>query len=445
MFRSGGKWGRASDMASLSATFIDNESPELQDAFARETRRGALLAILLCALWSASTIVSALIDAAIAHGIPAFFHIPTEYIIEGCVAVLAPTPIYLIAARSKRPLAWCFVSMIADIAIFGQGEFFWIAKPAVFTGIPLFVEVRYGDVVRFLILLSIYALPLSRRFIAWGTAAVLAVWTVGIVHEFLDFKGATLFWGPFASDADTLHAMSRPEVLIPDFFVIQILLVIVFSAFLALSIQRGRRFVIDRVAAEADSAFLKRFFPPHIAAHIAESGIARLAPARRRVAVLFAQLERGETNLASLQANFAKLEAVVFAHGGTLDRFTGGPVMASFGASDADDNAAVEALACARALAHEAGPFAVSLHAGDAVCGDVGGTHSRVFSVVGDVVNVTRRLLDLADDGGAQILASGDFLDALPAARRDSLPFEDRGDVALRGRAHAVRLWSLHA
>jgi class 3 adenylate cyclase len=423
----------------------------LEAAFSAEARRGALLAIAVYALWSAALAVSGILGAITTSGFPGFFKLPASLLLQGIGAVLVPVPIYVAAMRSKSPLAWCFVSMILDILIWAQGKFFWFSMPPFYAHVPLFLEVRYSDVISFMILLTIYILPLSRSLIAWGGASVLLVWTAGIIHAYSSYPGAALYWGPLGSamDRKDLHAMMNPEVLVPDFFVIQLFLVAAYVGFLALSIRRARRYVIDRVGAERDSAFLERFFPPDIAKRIGDAE--RLEPALRQVAILFTKFQ-DETGppaeqLPRMQSGFADVERIVFSHGGILDRFTGGPIMATFGSLGDDANSAERALLCSRAIMNKAsaevrGVF-MALHAGAAICGDVGGTHSRLFSVVGDVVNTTRRILDAAEARGRSILASREFIEQ--ALRDDAIAADCLGQVALRGRDAPMELWEVHA
>jgi adenylate cyclase len=421
----------------------EGQSAALREAFAAETRRGVGLAIVAWALWFfVGTIALTLLAQFLASHYHANYRLPLDAVVIGTLASLASLPVYFLARRSPHPLTWCFLALAIEILSIAQNKFFWFWSPPIYAHLPLFLAVRNGEIQAFFILLAIYILPLSRRFIALGCAAALAVWIIGIVNAYRSFPGASLYWGPFgpAEGADGFRSIMNIATLSVDYFVVQIVLLIAFAAFLALSIEQGRRFVIGRVGAHGDSDFLMRFFPSGVAARIGNGLQNALRPAHRHVAILFVGAI-DPSDLALAERSFERIAASVFAHGGTIDRFTGGPVMACFGALDEDANASLRALACARELSNDR-TSAIALHAGTAVCGDVGGTHSRAFSVIGDVVNTTRRILDAALAHDTSVLASEAFLSDLPAGGSFGVLL-DLGNVALRGRAMPVKLWKL--
>jgi adenylate cyclase len=403
-----------------------------------------MLAIAACSLSFAINILNALIDAVAKSDYPAFARFSPELVLSGVACILPALPIYLLATRSKFPLFWCFVSLAIDLFIASELKLFWLWKPAVMRGVPIYLEVRYQDIQSFLVFLAIYSLPLSRRFIVAGGALLLAIWGIGIGWAFLDHPGHRLFTGPFSPGGPALwRTIMDPEVLVLDYFVVQLLLIAIFTFFLALAIERGRRFVIRRVAAAAEVASLAKFFSPDVALRIVR-GDRSLAPARRQVAILFADRPAlaGVSALQAAQARFAEVEQAVFRHGGVMDRYFGGPAMAVFGALDGEQDAAARAMDCARFMRNEVdgAEWSIALHAGHAVCGDVGGSRSRVFSVIGDTVNAARRILDVAADRGGGVLISESLLSRLSPQGDEC---KEIGPVRLRGRDAPVELWSL--
>lgn len=188
---------------------------------------------------------------------------------------------------------------------------------------------------------------------------------------------------------------------------------------------------------ERARANLARYFPPNLVEMLAAAdepfGPARAQP----VAVLFADIV-GFTSLAEAmppEAVFAllreyqrRLAAAVFEAQGTLDKYTGDGVMATFGTPEPRPDDASRALRCARAMLasiaawnrERAGApirLAVGLHYGPALLGNIGSERRLEFAVIGDTVNVASRLERLARPLDAGLVVSADLV---AAVRRES-------------------------
>lgn len=420
----------------------------VDEALTGETRKGSLLAIAGCFLYFAFQILNTLIDLSTKHQYPAFFRYPAIAIAANIGGPLISIPLYLIAMRSKRPLFWCIVCVVLDTLWVSELKFFWVPVLPDMYKLPFYLNVRYEDIGAFLMLLAIYALPLSRRLIVWSAALMGVVWSLGIAYDYVRHPGGSLYFGPFGSGIGEagLRAFMNPEALPVDFFVIQLLLLAVFAWFVTLAIGQGRQFVVRRVRADADTASLRRFFPPTLAERIAAGGADDLAPARRHVAILFVNLP-ATNELTRIRSDYLRFEKAVFAHGGVIDRFSGGPAMAAFGAIGPDGQAEAKAVACVQSLgsifAADGRHVSLSLHAGDAVCGNLGGVDSRAFSIVGDVVNTARRMLDVAAADEDSIVVSGAVLAAVPSAGAAAAKAVDLGEIRLRGRDAPLHLWRI--
>jgi adenylate cyclase len=228
-----------------------------------------------------------------------------------------------------------------------------------------------------------------------------------------------------------------------------------------LTVWRSRRTLVQQVEAEVVRADLARYVSPDVASALNQRGGTDFGdPATRTVAVLFADIV-GFTRLTetfSPERTFALLRsfqerscAIVFKHGGTLDKYLGDGFMATFGSIDERPDAPARALACALQLQQEierwgrkrsgrgADPLHVSIgiHCGPVTVGNLGGSERLEFTVVGDVVNVASRLEEITREVGGSIVASEDCIRAAGYADWSSR-FQSCREIQLRGRERGI-------
>jgi adenylate cyclase len=224
--------------------------------------------------------------------------------------------------------------------------------------------------------------------------------------------------------------------------------------------------------AERARANLARYFPPSLVEMLASDAPTRTAK-RADVGVLFADIVGftqfaesipPEAVLALLREFHAQMEAEVFEHGGTLEKYIGDALLVTFGVPTATGRDATHALTCALAMLSAlenlnrarvargdvAIRMGVGLHWGPAVLGHIGSDRNMSFAVIGDTVNTASRLQAATRDLDASLIVSQDLLDAMRAEVGDVftslLPgMEDLGEQSLRGRARPLRLWKLAA
>jgi len=205
----------------------------------------------------------------------------------------------------------------------------------------------------------------------------------------------------------------------------------------------------------------ERYFAPNVAAEIAQQqGAVKLGGDKRPMTVLFSDI-RGFTSMsetmspdsiASLLTDyFTEMVDVIFAHGGTLDKFIGDAIMALWGApiahADDPDRAVQAAIGMQRSLAalnekwaSEGRPqigVGIGINYGEAFAGNIG-SHLRLeYTVIGDVVNTASRLCSKAGKG--EVLISDPFYRML----KQKPEVEALEPLALKGKAQAVPVWRL--
>ena len=170
---------------------------------------------------------------------------------------------------------------------------------------------------------------------------------------------------------------------------------------------------------------LSRYVSPAMAEEILKNPESlQLGGQRRHLSVLFADI-RGFTSISEkmdpahvvemLNTFFTQMVDIVFEHQGTLDKFLGDGLLAFFGAPLEVPQAASQAVACAvdmhqslRAMQVQGSMpiqgIRVGVNTGEAIVGNIGSHKRMEFTIIGDVVNVAARLLEVARDQEAPIV-----------------------------------------
>jgi PAS domain S-box-containing protein len=235
-------------------------------------------------------------------------------------------------------------------------------------------------------------------------------------------------------------------------------------------ISERKRFEAALATAERQRAQLARHFSPNMVEEIMRAGggigVARTQP----MAVLFSDLYdytemsaamSGEEVIALLRAFHAIVEDAVFNHGGTLDKYIGDGLMATFGTPAPGPMDATNAIAATRQMLREINRWnlareakgerririGVGLHFGPATLGDVGTEQRFEFTVVGDTVNVASRIEQMSRLVRTAVVASDDVVQrAVAECGREAVEgFRDLGEHRVRGRHALIRLWGLSA
>jgi adenylate cyclase len=225
----------------------------------------------------------------------------------------------------------------------------------------------------------------------------------------------------------------------------------------------------QRDAALRARANLARYVPPDMVDLLAEASEPFGPPREQTGAVLFADII-GFTHLCYavspasvftlLRQFFSRMAQEVFNVEGTLDKYIGDAVMATFGTLNPSGSDASRALRCARNMlraldewneeraVEDVAPLelAIGLHYGPVLVGNLGDGRRLEFATIGDTVNVASHLERLNRALSSNIVASDAFIAQLhaepPTTADPASGFECRGLQHLHGRGVAMQVWT---
>jgi adenylate cyclase len=164
----------------------------------------------------------------------------------------------------------------------------------------------------------------------------------------------------------------------------------------------------------------------------------------------FTEQRTAQEVVETLNRIFPELTRVVFSHRGTFDKFLGDAIMAFWGAPLSEPDDTFEAVKAAvemrdtfyQLFGQENGGFAslglaIGINSGDATVGNIGSEKVMDYTVIGDTVNVAKRLQEEAD--GGEILISEATYEQVKA----HVKAEKRSTLTLQGRREPVSVYSV--
>ena len=225
-----------------------------------------------------------------------------------------------------------------------------------------------------------------------------------------------------------------------------------------------------RLIAERARSNLSRYVPPGLVETLAARDEPFGPPREQEAAVLFVDI-RGFTTMSEAMSPSAvmemlrefhkRMEAIIFDHGGTLDKYIGDAILATFGVPDARPDDAHMAYLCAREMLtslaawndeRQAGGnppvrVGIGIHHGPIVLGEIGSDRAMEFAVIGDTVNTASRLQTMTRKLDSDLVVSEALVtrarDGGGHAARLSDELADQGEQRLAGRSQPVRVFAL--
>jgi len=389
------------------------------------------------------------------------------YIVSlGLFAVIGWAQLKVGKAGVSRPelfLMFCDLALLTFIAV--------VPNPWSPGGWPIGMQFRFNTFIYFFVLLATAPLAYSwRTVIAMGTWTA-ALWAVGVGWVWLQPEThaalAERVRAAVGSDVRMFALIDPTAVHIAARFQ-EIVVFLIVAVTLAVAVRRSNALLVSHAGIERERTNLARYFSPNVVEQLSKNDEPLKQVRTENVAVLFADIV-GFTAYAdgrspaevigTLRRFHERMEREIFRHEGTLDKYLGDGLMATFGTPFPGASDAGNALRCAQTMLgaiddlnrerrHRGEPpirISIGLHYGQVVLGDIG-LNRLEFAVIGTTVNAASRLESLTREFGCAIIASDDLVQRARAetssSDADFTHLVAQPSQAIRGLEQPLGIWT---
>lgn len=397
---------------------------------------------------------------------PRFEMIYYEAILLGFVAIGWMQRRVARVGRNRREMRL----IVADILLMTAALL--VPNPLDHDAMPLAMQYRSGGFAYFFVLIALATLAFHWRTL-WGIGVITAtVWiaALGLITAYAPESEALAAAHAAAFPGDGyLSLLMDPNDPLAFIRVQETIAFLLVAAILAANARRSNRLLMDQAAAERERANLARYFSPNVVDQLSHSDEPLREVRSQDIAVLFVDIvgftayaaARPSAEVIETLREFHKrMEAQVFAHEGTLDKYLGDGLMATFGTPFAGQRDASNALACARAMMAALAAWnaeraargepeiraGFGLHYGPVVLGDIGANRLE-FAVIGDTVNVASRLEALTRGLHVELAATTELKSRVERENGGGCALVEglapRPEQEIRGLTRKMDLWTL--
>ena len=366
--------------------------------------------------------------------------------------------------RPKLELMLIFADIaITTVAIAGPNPLQPVDWPA-----PM--EFRSESFKYFFVFLAFGTLAYSWQTVRGMGYLTALVWLVAISVVWItstpDEKLAAAASAAFGHSQVILDHLD-PNSLLAWIRIQEIVVFLVVAWVLSTTVRRFSRLLLVQAELERERSNLARYFSPNVVEELSQNDEPLKRIRNQNVAVMFVDIvgftgfaaERpAEQVIETLRDFHARMEDQVFRHGGTLDKYLGDGLMATFGTPTAGETDAHNSFGCARDMINAISgwnderaligqpPIRVSigLHYGPAVLGDIGANRLE-FAVIGDTINIASRVEGMTRNFEVRVAATEA---AITRAREETTDDEDPtsdfvrlGSHQIRGADREIELW----
>jgi adenylate cyclase len=309
------------------------------------------------------------------------------------------------ARRTGLPNWAVYLSIIFDIAIlmvliwsfhiqYDQPPSFYLKAPTL-----LYV----------FIFIALRALRFQARFVIFSGLAAAAGWLTLVAYAVFSAHG-------MSTTRNYIEYLTGNEILLGAEFD-KIITIIMVAGIIAVALSRANDLLVKATTDAQAANELSRYFDSAVASDIRNSDEAAVPGKGKRVEAAILNVDlRGFTSYASgkdaekvlglLIAYQKRIVGIIQSHGGSIDKFMGDGIMATFGAVRANETYAADAMRAIDAIIAETdtwntdetlkifsgGKVNAAVAAGPIVFGTIGDDSRLEFTVIGSAANLSAKL-----------------------------------------------------
>ncbi len=365
-------------------------------------------------------------------------------------------------SRAELTLIYCDLILLTIVCI--------APNPFAAVDWPLPMQFRFENFLYFFVILASATLAYSWRTVLAMGVWVALLWCLGVALIAIFTQEPSYSAADIALYADNprMAYVLDPYSLRLELRLQEIVVFVLVAATLAITARRASRLLLKQAVLERERSNLARYFSPNVVEELSKNDEPLRQVRQQTIAVLFVDIvgftsyaadRSPEAVIKTLRSFHALMEAEVFRHQGTLDKYLGDGLMATFGTPSSSGKDAANAMACARAMlvalerwnaerravGQEVVRAGFGLHYGPVVLGDIGANRLE-FAAIGNTVNIAARLEHLTRTLSVDLVASDALVQAAVEQSRDPsviVNLERRGQEWIRGYSEALCLWTL--
>jgi adenylate cyclase len=366
-------------------------------------------------------------------------------------------------SRPELFLMFCDLALLTFLSV--------VPNPWSTVNWPAAMQFRFDSFIYFFVFLSTATLAYSWRTVVAMGIWTSAVWVVAVGWVYLQPETHAALServrAAVGSDIRMFDIIDPAAIGIGARFQ-QITVFMIVAMTLALAVRRSNALLISHAGIERERTNLARYFSPNVVEELSRNDEPLKQVRTQNVAVLFADIvgftayadSRSPAEvIGTLRLFHERMEREVFRHAGTLDKYLGDGLMATFGTPFTSDSDAGNALRCAQAMIGSMDewnlerknrgepPIQISLglHYGQVVLGDIG-LNRLEFAVIGTTVNTASRLESLTRELGCALVAGNDLVQQALAEKKsansDFMYLVEQPARIVRGIEQPVAIWT---